>query len=47
MLLGGSLCAAAGLLLAIAIDVPTVTLLSFLLLGFGAANLVPLFAAIV
>lgn len=42
MLMGGSLCAAMGLLLAIAIDVPAVTLLSFLLLGFGAANLVPL-----
>lgn len=42
MLTGGSLCAAMGLLLAIAIDVPAVTLLSFLLLGFGAANLVPL-----
>nr|WP_166506710.1 MFS transporter [Sodalis glossinidius] len=47
MLLGSSLCAAAGLLLAIAIDVPTVTLLSFLLLGFGATNLVPLLFSVV
>lgn len=47
MLLGGSLCAAAGLLLAIAIDVPAVTLFSFLLLGLGAANLVPLLFSVV
>ncbi|MBT9431544.1 MFS transporter [Candidatus Sodalis endolongispinus] len=45
MLLGGSLCAGAGLLLAI--DVPAVTLFSFLLLGFGAANLVPLLLSVV
>lgn len=47
MLLGGSMCAAASLLRAIAIDVPAVTLLSFLLLGFGAANLVPLLFSVV
>ncbi|TKI04791.1 MFS transporter [Martelella alba] len=41
-LLGGSLCASAGLGLAIAVNNAYITLSCFLLVGFGAANLVPL-----
>lgn len=41
-LLAGSLCAAAGLMLAIGINQPLFTLLGFMLVGIGASNLVPL-----
>lgn len=38
----GSLCAAIGIALMVAVNNPWVTLLSFMLVGLGAANLVPL-----
>lgn len=41
-LLFGSLCAAAGFVLAITINDSTMTLLGFLLIGFGASNTVPI-----
>lgn len=46
-LLAGSLCASAGIGLAIAIDQPYVTLACFLLVGLGASNLVPLLFSVV
>ncbi|WP_413723320.1 MFS transporter [Sodalis sp. RH23] len=46
-LAAGSLCASAGLWLAIFIDQPLVTLLGFMLVGLGAANLVPLLFSVV
>lgn len=42
VLAGGCLCAALGVLLLITINNVTVALLSFLLIGFGAANTVPI-----
>ena len=42
VLAGGCLCAALGVLLLIAVDNTTISLLSFLLIGFGAANTVPI-----
>ncbi|GLR10737.1 MFS transporter [Mixta theicola] len=42
VLAGGCLCAALGVLLLISVDNVTVALLSFLLIGFGAANTVPI-----
>jgi len=42
ILLLGSLCAAAGILLAVSINDARVTLLAFLLIGFGASNTVPI-----
>jgi predicted MFS family arabinose efflux permease len=42
VLAGGCLCAALGVLLLITVDNVTVALLSFLLIGFGAANTVPI-----
>ncbi|WP_413737855.1 MFS transporter [Sodalis sp. RH21] len=46
-LLAGSLCASAGLALAIFINQPVITLLGFMLVGFGASNLVPLLFSVV
>ncbi|QHM74852.1 Inner membrane protein YbjJ [Mixta theicola] len=42
VLTGGCLCAALGVLLLISVNSPIVALLSFLLIGFGAANTVPI-----
>ncbi|ARJ43008.1 MFS transporter [Pantoea alhagi] len=42
VLAGGCLCAALGVLLLISVDNVTIALLSFLLIGFGAANTVPI-----
>ncbi|KOC89882.1 MFS transporter [Winslowiella iniecta] len=42
ILLLGSLCAAAGILLAVSVNDVRVTLLAFLLVGFGASNTVPI-----
>lgn len=42
VLAGGCLCAALGVLLLISVDNVAVALLSFLLIGFGAANTVPI-----
>ncbi|NDL65257.1 MFS transporter [Acerihabitans arboris] len=46
-LAAGSLCASAGIGLAIFIDQPAVTLLGFMLVGLGASNLVPLLFSVV
>ncbi|XBS68604.1 MFS transporter [Acerihabitans sp. KWT182] len=46
-LLSGSLCASAGLILAITVNQGVVTLLGFLLVGLGASNLVPLLFSVV
>jgi predicted MFS family arabinose efflux permease len=46
-LLAGSLCASAGIGLAITVNQPYVTLLGFLLVGLGASNLVPLLFSVV
>ncbi|WP_213989767.1 MFS transporter [Sodalis sp. dw_96] len=46
-LLAGSLCASAGIGLAIAVNQPYITLLGFMLVGLGASNLVPLLFSVV
>ncbi len=46
-LLAGSLCASAGIGLAIAVNQPQVTLAGFMLVGLGASNLVPLLFSVV
>ncbi|QKJ87899.1 MFS transporter [Paramixta manurensis] len=39
---GGCICAASGLLIAVTVNLPWLSLLAFLLVGFGAANTVPI-----
>lgn len=42
VLLGGSLCAAVGIIIAISIDSPIAALIGFMLVGLGASNVVPI-----